>query len=199
MAIAFLGWPALTDAPSIMKQVQTEFGMMTNVFGKEETHRIAKDGNQAYKAIFHDSGMFKSINDIYVTSESISETGKVLPASNVLAITTNNYWLTFSANVYRMALRVYVLGIWFPYILPFLLAVFIDGGVLRRIKLATYGYMSPMRYSLGMHLVIATTFFPLLYLVAPIPVSPYFPPYWALMMALPSVLMLSNVQRMASD
>jgi hypothetical protein len=198
MALTFLGWPALISTADIMRQVRSEVDMMAAAFGHDEAKQIVDKGNEIFHNVFHRSGLAAGVDNVYAQQKG-EESQVLLSQVNALSSATNTYWTTFRANIYRLSLRVLVLLTWFPYIVPFLIAMAVDGFVIRKIKLSSYGYMSPMRYSVGLHIILIGLFFPALYLIAPIPVSPYFPPYWALFLAFPTVMMLSNIQRMASD
>ena len=74
-------------------------------------------------------------------------------------------------------------------------AVVVDGLVIRKVKFATFGYSSPIRFSISAHSMIVVGLLPVLYLVVPLPVTPLFLPFWLLLSAVPIMTLLSNTQR----
>ena len=84
---------------------------------------------------------------------------------------------------------------WLPYIAPFFIAAILDAAVSRRIKFSSFGYSSPIKFSVASHMLIVIVFLPILYLVIPLPVTPLFIPFWALISAVPVMTVISNTQR----
>jgi hypothetical protein len=73
-------------------------------------------------------------------------------------------------------------------------AALVDGFVQRAIKQAEFGAIRPAAFSVASHAVIPLAMAPLVYLVAPFPLTPLVSPLWALLMVMPLSALVSNSQ-----
>lgn len=64
------------------------------------------------------------------------------------------YWKGLLMNLYLMCWRAAHFVVWVVYLVPFLVAIVIDGILVRRVKLASFRYTSPTLYNLSWHSII---------------------------------------------
>jgi hypothetical protein len=197
--VAFIAMPLMLKQQTIMARVMGELQMIQSVFGAEDTAKLTHSATVWYNAIFVDTGLIDSTSKAYV-NESEKDSSRLLFGGAVhVADVTNGYLLSFAAQAYAMMIRLFIILSWLPYIFPFMLAVIIDGTAARKIKLESFGFSSPIAYSLALHAIIVIVFFPAIYLLLPIPVTPLFMPFWALAIALPVSTLIGNTQRVSGN
>jgi hypothetical protein len=197
-AMCLIATPLLTTVDGQVRRIDAELAVTKGVFGDRKTDEISESATAKYRSLFLDTGILTEKARVF-TKEAAPEQKKLdlmnRPA-DAFASLTNGYLLAFSVNVYGMLVRWGVITHWLLFIAPFLLAAFVDGFVIRKVKFSEFGFMSPMAYSMALHFIIFILFVPMLYLIAPLPITPYFMPGWALCLGLPIMLMISNTQRL---
>ena len=194
--VGMLALPIIFTQELVMKRVGTEIGYLTNAFGEQDAKTIVDGANSFFDDWFVKTGIISSLGKAYAVDENKDRTEKILGQTvNKLTGATNSYVMSFAANIYAMTLRVNILLTWAVYILPFLGAAIVHGFVKRKIKILSFGYVSPSAYGIALHSIIALTFFPLLYLLAPFAITPLFMPFWAMVLSVPVIMMMSNIQR----
>lgn len=199
LIVSFIIMPLMMKPHAIMGRVMSEIKMIQLVFGAEDTAKLTRSATTWYNAIFVETGLIGSTDKAYI-HESEKESSKVFFGGAArVADVTNGYLLSFGAQAYAMMIRLFIILSWLPYIFPFMLAVIIDGLVTRRIKFESFGFSSPIAYSLALHSIIPIVFFPALYLLLPIPITPLFMPFWALVFAFPVSMLIGNTQRVSGN
>ena len=193
-----LASPLLLSKDGQVNRIKSELEMVGGVFGQEKMDEITQEASSKYKFLFFDTGYLTEQSKLYARPMTPGEKGveAIREPTETFARTTNAYLLALSVNVYGLLVRWGIIAHWMLFILPFLLAAFVDGFVTRKIKFSEFGFISPMAYSFSLHIIIFLLFVPLLYLVAPLPITPYFMPGWAIFMGFPIILMISNTQRL---
>ena len=191
-----LGLPAISTPKDIMTRVVQELSMIEGALGKDETAKVTSSATSVYNGLFVETGFVKASRK-FLVGEGEKEKSESLFGSSVktVAARTNDYVIGFSALCYAMLVRLAICLAWLPYIAPFFVAVMVDAAVRRKIKFATFGHASPIRFAAAAHVMIVVVFLPLLYLVVPIPVTPLFVPFWALMSSVPVMTVIANTQR----
>lgn len=106
----------------------------------------------------------------------------------------DKYVQSLSMQIYAVMLRTAVIVAWIVLLLPLAIAVLVDGYSARAKKFETLGFQNPTAFSMSLHLAILVSVLPLLYLVVPIPVTPLFMPYWAVVAALPLSFAITHAQ-----
>lgn len=196
LAVCILGLPAVSRSSDIMGRVLREIGMIERMFGKDETARVTSRATAIYNSVFVETGVVGSTKMAMVTDEEKFHSETMFGQSvRSISDRTNDYLLGFSALCFASLVRIAIFIAWLPYIAPFFLAAILDASVARRIKFATFGYSSPIKFSVAAHLMILVVFLPLLYLVVPLPITPLFIPFWALISTIPVMMVVSNTQR----
>lgn len=195
--MALLALPLLLPIEMQTNRIYTEIARTSDVFGKAKADEITMEASETYKALFISTGYLSENNPTYTKPQNINNGTAILDGpAQVFSRATNSYLTNLSVNVYGMLVRWGVVSHWMLFIFPFVLAAFIDGFVIRKIKFSEFGFISPMAYSISLHFIIFIAFIPMLYLIAPLPITPYFMPGWALCIGLPIMLMISNTQRL---
>lgn len=197
IAVCVLLMPAISTPTRIMNRVIRELDLIESALGKAETARVTKSATEIYSDLFVNTGLVEWTNGVMV-SEAEKKDSEQLWGQSVRKMTdqSNSYVRGFWTLCYASMVRLVIFFVWLPYIAPFFLAVLLDAAVTRKIKFASFGYASAMRFSVAAHMLIIIFFLPILYLVVPLPVTPLFIPFWALISALPMMTVVSNMQRM---
>jgi len=199
--LLFIGTPMIISPASQMNRIKEEIRSVNFVFGTLQEDAIVSSANKTYKSLFLDTGILIENNKLYtknvVKTREFEDIGS--NASGMLSSLSNGYLHSLSINIYGLLIRWGIFLHWSIFILPFIVAAFIDGFVVRKIKFTEFGFISPMAYSFSIHVILFLIFIPLAYLVAPIPISAYFMPVWALIIALPINMLVGNTQRLFAD
>lgn len=199
VAICFalmLAIPIVSSPQAMWENARTELGMIETAFGTGDTVALAKSATQTYNSIFIDTGLIQKTRGAYVSREE-QELGEAMVGGASRAVTglTNNYLDTFAALTYVMILRVMIFMSWLPFILPFILAAVGEGVTRRKIKYATFGQYGAALYAGAMHMSVLILILPVLYLMAPLPLTPFFIPFWALIAAIPVIASIANASQ----
>ncbi len=195
LAVAALLAPAMLPAQGVPGRVNDELDMVVSALGAGQAKRVVDAANRQYEKLFVGNGWVRSAAAAYVEEPAVPHADRFMPWVGKLTSATNGYLLSLAGIGYAMLVRLNILAVWTPYVLPFLLAAMIDGAVRRRIKLMSFGFVSPVALSVALHSVVALAFLPLLYLILPVPVSPLVVPFWAIATAPPLMLLAANIQR----
>ncbi len=195
--ILLLALPIFTPAYRIWANVGSELEMIQNAFGAPDTQQLAHAATGVYNKLFVESGFVQTVQKGEV-DEASRNMGKEMLGNTIMALSgvTNNYVRAFSAMVYVVMIRLFIILGWMPYLLPFLAAVIVDGLARRKIKMSEIGAPSAVKFSIALHFIILIIVFPMLYLIAPMAITPLFVPTWALLSALPLSVLVANTQPM---
>lgn len=104
------------------------------------------------------------------------------------------YFRSVYMQLYSVILRSLILGVWLLLVIPFLIAVVVDGISARQAKLSERGFQNPTAFSLSAHLLIAMCAVPLLYVAVPIELPTSFALWWVVVAALPGSYALTHAQ-----
>lgn len=196
IVVCILGLPAISTPTDIMNRVIRELGMVESVLGKSDTRQVTSTATKIYESLFVETGFVGTTRKAVVTEEEKTHSEEVFGQSiRNVSDRTNDYILGLSALIFASLVRTVIFVAWLPYIAPFFIAAVLDAAVSRRIKFATFGYSSPIKFSVATHALIVVVFLPILYLVVPLPVTPLFIPFWALISVVPVMLVVANTQR----
>lgn len=196
IVVCILGLPMVSSSQDIMNRVIREIGMIERVLGKGETTRVTTRATTAYNELFVETGVIAATRKAMVTEEEKAHSEDVLGETvRNVSNHTNDYLLGLSALCYSSLVRIAIFMAWLPYIAPFFIATVLDSAISRRIKFSTFGYSSPIQFAAASHMLIVLVFLPILYLVAPLPVTPLFIPFWALITAIPMMMLIANTQK----
>lgn len=188
--------PALSSSTNIMARVVSEVRMMQSVLGTKETVQITSVATKIYNEVFVETDVIPTAQKAIV-SEQERKSSRDMFGKTIDKLTdgTNDYVIGVAALTYAVLVRILIFLVWLPYIAPFFVAVIMDGLVRRKIKMASFGLISPIYYAAATHSLIVMIFLPALYLLVPFPITPLFIPFWALFAAVPLMLAVSNTQQ----
>lgn len=116
---------------------------------------------------------------------------KVLVAA---ADSADGYFQALAMQIYAVILRGVIVLLWVFLLLPFVAAILVDGLMARAKKFELLGFQNPTAFAAGTHLVVLIGVIPLVYIVAPFPMSPLFMPYWGAIAALPLSFAIQHMQ-----
>lgn len=195
-AIVFLIVPVIATPSGVWASVKSELLMLQSAFGAATTTRIASTATEAYNAMFVETGMVRGIQRARVTKAEEEQSEEVFGnMSLAMAAVSKNYLDTLSALFYVLTVRVLIFLSWAPFILPFFAGAFCEGVARRKIKYDTFGQYGAVFYASAMHTSIVIAFLPILYLISPFAVTPYFVPFWAVCAALPIITAIANASQ----
>ena len=199
VAICFaimLAVPIIATPSDMWQNARAELQMINGAFGSHDTAKISSGATSVYNAIFVSTGLIETTQKARVSQDERELGEAVLGSpSRILTGLSNNYIDTFGALTYVVVLRLLIMLSWLPFILPFLAGAVGEGISRRRIKYATFGQYGAALYAGAAHLSVLVIVLPVLYFMAPFPVTPYFVPFWALVAALPIVVSVANASQ----
>lgn len=116
------------------------------------------------------------------------------PGGEMMSSVFNTYMQGLVMQTYVVTMRLAIVFIWLVVLAPMLGASVYDGFMQRRIKRAEFGAIRPATFTLAGLLVIPILALPMIYLVSPFNLSPLLAPMWALIVAFPLSVLVSNMQ-----
>lgn len=173
-------------------RVTAEYEAATSIFGVERASEIASSANTLFTDFMNGTGLANMINAGYVTEQ---ETRNQLVAQQVnqdMAVVSNKFLLTLTTQLYGVIFRTKLMLHWLVYVGVFLVAALIDGISQRQIKSELLQMHAPIKFAMATHMGVVVLFTPLVYLLLPISVTPWFMPIWAVVMAWPISQTVTN-------
>lgn len=175
---------------SMETYVTLELRLTRETFGERMTEWVASQAGHVYKML-----PSESLNKSKIEGDGMKRTKTLVPGPGVvLAVAFNDYIVGLVQMSFIMVLRMLIVCIWLVVLAPVFIASVIDGFANRAIKRAEFGAIRPAAYTVTSMVVVPLVMAPILYLVLPFAISPLLFPMWALVMALPLALMVSNMQ-----
>lgn len=185
--------PGLMGPNASFDRIQSEHDAALQVFGAETTDKMTSRANELHDLVIVKTGVQHLIDRGFTTEKQLQEQEIAVAQQTKMSVFMNRYMETVSTELYGLVFRGCIMLHWMAYIGAFLIAAIADGVCQRRVKLATAATLSPLRYTLAMHLLVVIAFSPIIYLLAPITVTPWFMPAWVLVIAYPMTKALSNI------
>lgn len=175
-----------------MARLANEQQAVSAIFGADTANRVTKSANAAYKSLFVETGIVRLVSGATTTKANSSKSIFNRDLNVSAGSQVNRYLQSVLNSIYGLVFRIHVVMLWLFYVGIFLMAAAVDGNMQRKVKNATAVPISAVQYSLGLHLVIALMFAPLVYMVLPVSVTPWFMPTWAVIAALPLSRAVAN-------
>jgi hypothetical protein len=189
--VLFLCLPLLRSGPAMEAFVTRELELTQDTFGERTAAWLAAGAGLAFGLYTPAAALAKA----GIRGEGMKRTERIVPGPGAsVTHAYNSYVQGLVLSLYVACLRLFIFAIWFLVLLPVFLAALVDGFVQRAIKRSEFGAIRPAAFSLASLVVIPMAMAPLVYLVAPWPVTPLVPPLWALLMAMPLSALVSNSQ-----
>lgn len=202
--VTVFGMPALVSPPTYKNQVLKERHELEETFGLESAQKIILSADKAYTDIFEDSGMHKSFIARYsIPEKDILENAPIkedpLAPDPMLKYERKmqGYFVSLFISFYEWIFRTVQLIMWTTYALPFMIAAFWDGMMLRKVIAASFIPSSPAIYNGLWHAIIATFFGMNWILNLPFAIKPLLYPVVIAVFALLVRTLVSNLQRSA--
>lgn len=187
---AFLLSPLVRDSKSMESYVATELQMTRDTFGNEVADWLENKAALVYRMMPSDV-----LERVQIKGDGMRRTKQVVPGAGVaVTVAFNNYVQGLVTNLFVATLRMFIVMVWLFVLAPVFLASLVDGFSQRAIKRAEFGAIRPAAFALTSIMVVPMSMAPLIYLVTPMTISPLATPMWALLIALPLALMVSNMQ-----
>jgi len=187
---AFLLSPLVRDSKSMESYVATELQMTRDTFGNDVADWLENKAALVYRMMPSDE-----LERVQIKGEGMRRTKQVVPGAGVaVTVAFNNYVQGLVTNLFVATLRMFIVMVWLFVLAPVFLASLVDGFSQRAIKRAEFGAIRPAAFALTSIMVVPMSMAPLIYLVTPMTISPLATPMWALLIALPLALMVSNMQ-----
>lgn len=199
LVFGFFLLPLVQSQEVVLERIKGEVAQTDALFGNVSARDIVRQTNGYFDAMFVQTGLTALGSKGRSSDEEVERTKSSSPLGTTmgkLADSTNSYIDALIAQGYALTLRLVLMLQWVPYIAPFAVSVAVHGLAIRKIKFDTGGMISPMVYAGGLHMMVIILLFPVLYLILPIQLTPMFVPYWLVISAIPTILVLSNIQRM---
>ncbi|MCE2721965.1 MAG: DUF4400 domain-containing protein [Betaproteobacteria bacterium] len=193
--IIFFVTPLLKPADTIIRQVTQEVSYVHQHLGVEQGDRFIKAANE----FFDESIVRSGIAAIAIKSEApsgLADQQFAKPATRAGDL-ARGYATGLLANLYALILRVSLAAAWLPLLVPFIGACVWDAIQMRRRKDYTLDYVNPGTYGAGLHAIVFLCFIPLVYFVAPMPVSPLLVPLLFVPAGLVMNWTIQNMQRVS--
>lgn len=187
--------PYFVRADHMRGRLVAELDAVRTSLGPEIGNNLIQTANRGYDLTVVRSGLRAAMDDLRQSSSDRENTSRV--GSAVLSAATDaveGYFQSLAMQMYAMILRGTIVAVWLLMLLPFVLAVLVDGLMARSKKFELLGYQNPTAFAAGTHLVVLISVLPLLYIVAPFALSPLFMPYWAAAAALPLSFAIRHMQ-----
>ncbi|TWO71466.1 DUF4400 domain-containing protein [Caenimonas sedimenti] len=106
----------------------------------------------------------------------------------------NSYLQGLIMQAYVLTMRLAIVLFWLAALIPVFVASVYDGLMQRSVKQAEFGSLRPATFTLAGMLVIPVLSLPALYLTLPFSLSPLLAPVWAVIVAIPLSVLVSNSQ-----
>lgn len=199
LVFGFFLLPLVQSQEAVLDRIKGEVAQTDALFGNISARDIVRQTNRYFDAMFVQTGLAALGSKGSSSDDEVERTKSSSPLGTTmgrLADSTNNYIDALIAQGYALTLRLVLMMQWMPYVAPFVVGVVVHGLAIRKIKFDTGGMISPMVYAGGLHMMVIILLFPILYLILPIQLTPMFMPYWLVISAIPTILVLSNIQRM---
>jgi hypothetical protein len=199
IVFSFLLLPLVQSKDDTLERITNEINNTTFLMGTVSSGQIVGQANALFDSAFVKTGVI-DFSSYGKTSQAALEKQRITPIGGTVerfSLRVNDYIDSLIAQCYGLILRLVLMCQWLPYIAPFAFAVIVHGITLRNIKFDTGGIISPMVYSTALHMMVVIFFFPLLYLIIPLVLTPLFVPYWLILSAIPTIAVLSNIQRVS--
>lgn len=187
----------LVPDTELNKTASIERMLICRTLGDETCSNIASKGDRWWNDLFVDSGVIDNSFRYFIPTESEKQRSKGLEKMGGDMFTFMDGRLrALWGMVYYAIQRLAVFVTWVPFIIPFILAAFWDGSVTRKIKLLNFQNTAAPIFGAAQHFLIFICYMPLIYMLAPMPITPLIAPLWATLMAFGIMKMVSNYQRL---
>lgn len=187
--------PYFVRADSMKNKLLRDVDEINRVLGPGIGHGVVGVATAIYEKSVGASGLDAAMSDMQHSDADYRLANQIgSKVAEEAARQADGYMRSLAMQLYAILLRASLVGAWLLMLAPVLIAAVLDGLTSRAKKFETLGYQNPTAFSAGSHTAIAISVLPLLYIVAPIPVTPLFMPFWAAAAALPASFAITHMQ-----
>lgn len=198
LLLVFLATPMIASEQQLRANAGHELQLMRAALGKEVTNTIVRLANGIHNALFVRTGVMDGLQGKTTYEAERRNAGHSLGGGfYTFTSVMNNYLLSMIILLYITILRLVMVAQWLPFLLPFLAAAAVDGVVQHKILHASVAVSNPVKLKLALHALVAGMALPVLYLLSPFAISPYFMLVWAIAVAFPLVVLISEMAPMS--
>lgn len=192
--LGFFAGPLLRSGPSMEQYLATEIAQTRMAMGETIGGMVLSfaDGIFTGSAVASVTSGLESVKHTRAEQELSARVAG--PGGQLMSRLYNSYLQGLIMQAYVATMRLAIVLFWTAALLPFFVATVFDGLMLRSIKQAEFGSLRPATFTLAGIVVIPIVCLPALYLTLPFSLSPLLAPVWALIVALPLSLLVSNSQ-----
>ena len=187
VALVFLFVPKST----LVDVQQHEMQSLGNNLGESAVEYVQDRSDYYYYNLFVSSGLLPTSYDFLIGQWGEDETFDDRGFSKLVEQRLDVAWVALNLA----ARRVVTILLWVPYILPFLLAVIIDGLVEREIRKYRFAFASPAAHKTATVVVVLVVWFFLAIPFLPFSVTPMLPAYFVWAVALAVWSYAANMQK----
>lgn len=187
----------LTNASHIQTEISKEVDLTREWFGDTNTDNIISSSNDTFRKYFRDSGLIAWSYTITETNDDQLERagGWLDRMGHSVFDWVDSRIDTFWDVVYMAVMRAKISTTWIYFSIALLIPAVIDGIVVREIKKRTYGYTSSVKVQTIIQMLPFVLCLPIIYLLAPMAVTPGLMLFWAISFAVALHIYAANVQK----
>jgi hypothetical protein len=141
--LAVLVMPALPDT-DLFTLDSVETASVASALGSDRANEVMLHANARFRTWFLDSGLVKKSLENTARGEVARIDGGI---SSFAETWTRHFWQLIFRAIYRAT----ALGSWMWGLVIFLIAMSVDGSVMRKIKASAAGFASPLSFHLAWH------------------------------------------------
>lgn len=198
LILVMLATPLVASEKQLRANAGHELELMRAALGNQDTNAIVRTANGIYAALYVQTGVVDGLQNRTSYESERKSAGRTLGDSFYHFTTAaNNYLLSLIILTYITILRLVMIAQWLPFMVPFLLAAAIDGIAQHKILHSSVAVSNPVKLKLALHGLVAGLALPLLYLLSPFAITPYFMLGWAIAVAFPLMVLLSEMAPMS--
>lgn len=192
--VSILVAPLIIKPATMYERLDLEVKTIYDVFGATIGGKVISSVNAMHGAVVS-LGVHDAVRRaIHTKQDKENAVHNFSVVAEAAVDPVNSYFQGLLMQFYGVLLRGVMVLSWLLLLLPFIVAVVVDGVSSRDAKVAELGYQNPTAFALSLHVVILLSALPLLYIAAPLPITPTFTFWWVLVVALPMGYALSHVQ-----
>lgn len=181
----------LAGSTTIDKILRSDIEKTAAFFGTDQAALLVQRTNTAFNATLGTRAA--QSNSLYISDREKRTSSQLFGGvAASLSQKTNDTLHTFWQLLYQVTFRLQIAVLWLPAIAILALAAAVDGVMQRRIKKASFHDINPAYQGMALHVLIAMCLGPIVFILAPVSLTPLVYPIWASLMTLPLMITLSH-------
>lgn len=187
--------PYLVRGEQMRARMVAEVQQVQDVLGENIGRTVVQTATAVYEGTVVASGLRAAMDQFQHTRED-KQNARDLGSTLAVAAAegADSYFDALGVQLYSIILRGTIVATWGLLLLPFAAAVLMDGFYSRAKKFEVLGFQNPTAFAASLHVAVAISAAPLMYIVAPLAITPLFIPWWAVAAALPLSFAIQHMQ-----